>query len=63
VDFERIYRFLSTGTFFVTRDKAGLRINRLKSRLVGRSASVRSDQAVWLIPAKSTEHYPDLFAA
>jgi len=61
VDFERLYRFALAGAFFVTRAKAGLRVNRLESRPVDKSSGVRSDQIVWLTLLKSIEHYPDRF--
>jgi hypothetical protein len=61
VDFERLYRFVLAGAFFVTRAKAGLQINRLESLPVDKSAGVRSDQLVWLTLPKSVEHYPDRF--
>ena len=61
VDFERLYRFALAGAFFVTRAKAGLRINRLESRPVDQGTGVRSDQAVWLALTKSIEHYPERF--
>lgn len=61
VDFARLYRFVLAGAFFVTRAKAGLQINRLESRPVDRSSSVRSDQVVRLKLTKSIEHYPDRF--
>jgi hypothetical protein len=46
VDFARLYRFVLAGAFFVTRAKAGLRVNRLESRSVDESSGVRSDQIV-----------------
>jgi hypothetical protein len=61
VDFERLYRFVLAGAFFVTRAKAGLQINRLESLPVDKSAGVRSDQLVWLTLPKSVEHYSDRF--
>ena len=61
VDFARLYRFVLAGAFFVTRAKAGLRVNRLESRSVDESSGVRSDQIVWLTLPKSIEHYPDRF--
>ena len=61
VDFERLYRFVLAGAFFVTRAKTGLRVNRLESRPVDESSGVRSDQIVWLTLPKSIEHYPDRF--
>jgi hypothetical protein len=61
VDFARLYHFVLAGAFFVTRAKAGLRVNRLESRPVKESTGVRSDQIVWLTLSKSIEHYPDRF--
>jgi len=61
VDFARLHRFVLAGAFFVTRAKAGLRVNRLESRPVDESTGVRSDQVVWLTLLKSVEHYPDRF--
>ncbi len=61
VDFERLYRFVLTGAFFVTRAKANLQIHRLESRPVDQTTGVRSDQIVWLKLTKSIEHYPDRF--
>lgn len=61
VDFDRLYRFVLAGAFFVTRAKAGLRIHRLESRLVNGSDGVRSDQIVWLTLRRSLERYPDRF--
>jgi len=61
VDFARLYRFVLAGAFFVTRAKAGLRVNRLESRSVDESSGVRSDQIVWLTLPKSIEHYPERF--
>jgi Transposase DDE domain/Domain of unknown function (DUF4372) len=61
VDFQRLYRFVLAGAFFVTRAKAGLQLSRLESRPVDKSTGVRSDQVVWLKLPKSAEHYPDRF--
>ena len=59
VDFERLYRFVLAGAFFVTRSKAGIQFNRLKSVPVDRSTGLRSDHIVWLAHPKSVAHYPD----
>jgi hypothetical protein len=59
VDFARLHRFVLAGAFFVTRAKAGLRVNRLESRPADEGAGVRADQIVWLTLPKSIEHYPD----
>ena len=59
VDFQRLYRFVLAGAFFVTRTKAGVRLNRLESRPVNKSSGIRSDHIVWLTLQRSAEHYPD----
>lgn len=59
VDFQRLYRFVLAGAFFVTRTKAGVQLNRLESRPVDKSTGVRSDQIVWLSTRRSATHYPD----
>ena len=59
VDFERLYRFVLAGAFFVTRTKAGIQLNRLESRPVDRSCGLRSDHIVWLVHPKSVAHYPE----
>jgi len=61
VDFARLYRFVLAGAFFVTRAKAGLRVNRLESLPVEESTGVRSDQIVWLTLRRSLERYPERF--
>jgi hypothetical protein len=59
VDFERLYRFVLAGAFFVTRAKANLQASRLESRPMDASPGVRSDQVIWFRLRKSIEHYPD----
>jgi hypothetical protein len=59
VDFQRLYRFVLAGAFFVTRTKTGVQLNRLASRPVAKSTGVRSDHGVWLCTRKSATHYPD----
>jgi hypothetical protein len=59
VDFQRLFRFVLAGAFFVTRTKAGVQLNRLKSLPVDRSAGVRSDHVVWLSTVQSATHYPE----
>jgi hypothetical protein len=59
LDFERLYRFVLTAAFFVTRTKTGVKLNRLESRPVDSSTGVRSDHIVWLVHLKSVRHYPD----
>ena len=59
VDFERLFRFVLAGAFFVTRYKKGIQLNRLESRVVDKSTGLRSDHIVWLKLEKSVNHYPD----
>ncbi len=59
VDFQRLYRFVLTNSFFVTRTKAGIHLNRLESRPVDRTTGLRSDHIVWLTNPQSITHYPD----
>ncbi len=59
VDFDRLYRFVLAGAFYVTRAKTNLQFSRLESRPVEPGTGVRSDQVVWLRLRKSMEHYPD----
>lgn len=59
LDFARLYRFVLTGAFFVTRTKAGVQLNRLESRPVDRSTGIRSDHIVWLRTLQSATRYPD----
>jgi hypothetical protein len=59
LDFERLYRFVLAGAFFVTRTKAGVLLNRLASRPVDRTRGIRSDHIVCLRNAESSAHYPD----
>jgi hypothetical protein len=59
VDFQRLYRFVLAGAFFVTRTKAGVQLSRLESRPVDKNTGVRSDHLVWLSTPQSAAHYPD----
>jgi hypothetical protein len=59
LDFARLYGLVLAGAFFVTRYKAGVKLNRLESRPVDKSTGVRSDHIVWLSLPKSVTHYPD----
>ena len=59
VDYKRLYHLVLASAFFVTRTKAGIRLNRLESRPVDRSTGLRSDHIVWLTQPKSVAHYPD----
>jgi transposase len=59
VDFERLYQFVLAGAFFVTRTKAGIKLNRLESRPADPTSGIRSDHIVWLRTIQSATHYPD----
>jgi len=59
VDFQRLYVFELARAFFVTRTKAGVKLNRLESRPVDRTTGIRSDHIVWLTTSQSVGHYPD----
>jgi len=59
VDFERLYRFVLALSFFVTRTKAGIKLNRLESRPIDKTTGIRSDHIVWLTSPQSVAHYPD----
>lgn len=59
VDFERLYGFVLASSFFVTRTKAGIQLNRLVSKPVDRTTGLRSDHIVWLTNPQSVAHYPD----
>ena len=61
LDFERLYRLVLAGAFYVTRTKAGVLLNRLQSRPVDRSGGIRSDHIVWCRNAESAAHYPERF--
>lgn len=59
VDFQRLFRFVLAGAFFVTRTKGGVQLNRLKSLPADKSSGVRSDHVVWLRTVQSATHYPE----
>jgi hypothetical protein len=59
LDFQRLYRFVLSSAFFVTRTKTGVKLNRLASRPVVKNTGVRSDHIVWLSNPGSIVHYPD----
>lgn len=61
LDFERLYRFVLAGAFYVTRTKAGVLLNRLQSHPVDRSGGIRSDHIVWCRNVESAAHYPERF--
>lgn len=58
VDFKRLYKFVLTGSFFVTRAKSNFKYRRIKANPVDRSTGVLSDQVVELVGFYSRQHYP-----
>ncbi len=59
LDFERLHRFQTQSTFFVTRTKSNVLLRRRCSRTVDFSAGLISDHTVILKMAESLKHYPD----
>jgi len=59
VDFRRLYRFTLNGSFFVTRTKANILLQRRYSRPVDTSTGLRSDHTVILTTRGSASFYPD----
>jgi hypothetical protein len=59
LDFERLYVLHRCGAFFVTRTKAGVRLQRRYSWAVDKTTGLRSDHTVILTSAASFKHYPD----
>jgi len=59
VDFRRLYCFVLSSAFYVTRSKSNLQFRRLESRPVQAETGIRSDQIVWLRNLSSVKHYPD----
>ncbi len=58
VDFERLYRFTLNGSFFVTRTKANILLERRYSRPVDTTTGLRSDHTVFLTTRGSASLYP-----
>lgn len=60
LDFARLYRWTTSGAFFVTRSKKNLRFKRIQSRPVDKTTGVRCDQTIslkWFYAAKG---YPSV---
>ncbi len=60
LDFARLYRWTTSGAFFVTRSKKNLRFKRTQSRNVDKTTGVRCDQTIslkWFYAAKG---YPSV---
>jgi hypothetical protein len=58
IDFERLYRFNQTLTYFVIRAKGDLQFRRRYSHPVDESTGLRSDQTIVLTGPKSSQRYP-----
>ena len=58
VDFERLYRFTLNGSFFVTRTKANILLERRYSRPIDTTTGLRFDQTVILTTRGSASLYP-----
>jgi hypothetical protein len=59
LDFERLHALAQQLSFFVTRAKRNLNVNRIYSRPVDKSTGLKYDQTVMLMTPKSLESYPD----
>ena len=59
LDFERLYRFVLSAAFFVTRTKENVMFQRRYSHAVDKSTGVRSDQTVILATVESAHAYPE----
>jgi hypothetical protein len=59
IDFSRLHKIHSNGSFFVTRAKDDMRFKRMYSRKVDKSAGVHSDQIGRLAVYSSLKKFPD----
>ena len=59
IDFLRLHKIHTQGSFFVTRAKDNIRFKRMYSRKVDKTTGVRSDQIGKLETYKSKKEYPD----
>jgi hypothetical protein len=58
LDFQRLYRLTLAASFFVTRSKDNVLLQRRYSHAVDHSTGVRSDHTVILAAPGSAKHYP-----
>jgi hypothetical protein len=58
IDFARLYRITQQLAFFVTRAKRNIDCSRRESRMVDKSAGLRSDQTIVLQGLKTAHLYP-----
>lgn len=61
LDFDRLHRFHQAGSFFVTRAKSNLRVQRRYSHPVDRTTGLRCDQTVVLTGFYSHQGFPTAF--
>jgi hypothetical protein len=59
IDFLRLYKIHTLGSFFVTRAKENLQFKRMYSRVVDKTTGVLSDQIGKLVIYKSKNEYPE----
>jgi hypothetical protein len=59
VDFERLYRFTLSSSFFVVRTKSNVLLQRRYSHAVDKTTGVQSDHTVILTAIDSAKAYPD----
>ena len=59
IDFLRLYKIHTNGSFFVTRAKENLQFKRMYSKAVDKTTGVQSDQVGKLIVYKSKKEYPE----
>lgn len=59
LDFERLFVFTISSSFFVVRTKKNVVLQRRYSHAVDKSTGIRSDQTVILTAGKSAKTYPD----
>lgn len=59
LDFERLFVFTISSSFFVVRTKKNVVLQRRYSHAVDKSTGIRSDQTVILTAGKSAKAYPD----
>ena len=58
LDFERLYRLTLAASFFVTRTKDNVLLQRRYSHAVDAASGVKSDHTVILVTPGSAKHYP-----
>jgi len=59
VDFLRLNKIHTNGSFFVTRAKENLKFKRMYSKVVDKKTGVQSDQSCRLVINKSKKEYPE----